>query len=254
MGEVKESLNYTKEFKEMFEKELCYKNGLNMHSAWADLMKLFACDLSNLTEGRKDIKEKRIKDFKECAKRLGGIEIPLKLFDLMTKALWTDPAQDFLGTIYMNLGGNKGTGQFFTPYNVGWMMAHMNLMDADEVIKEKGYISTADPSSGSGILLLTQANVLREKGYNTSTQALFCGQDIDETCTCMTYIQLALTGCAAVIKCGNTLTDPFTGNPLFVKENDDTYWYTPMFYLPEWNKRRKEIIEERKLNKLKRAS
>ena len=235
--------DHIKEFKNIFENELCHKNGLSMHSAWNDLMLMYACDISNLAEVRKDIKEKRIGRFKECAERLGGVEVPFKLFQIITNALWTNPAQDFLGTLYMTLGGNKGLGQVFTPYHISEIMAEMSLDDAKSEMEDKGYISVADPCVGAGAMLVACANVLRNKGLDVATQSLLFGQDVDETCIHMAYIQLALTGCTAVMKHGDSLTDPFDGEPLFMEE-DDCYWYTPMFYHPKWNDRRKEYVEE----------
>lgn len=42
-------------------------------------------------------------------------------------ALLENPEQDFLGTVYHNLGLSKSqAGQFFTPYNVGQMMARIH--------------------------------------------------------------------------------------------------------------------------------
>ena len=237
---IKDSI---KDFKTIFEKELCYKNGLNMHSAWDDLMSMYACDISNLMEIREDVKKKRIKQFKECAKRLGGIEVPFKLFEIITDALWSNPSQDFLGTLYMSLGGNKGLGQVFTPYGISKIMAIMNLEDVENAINENGYVSAADPCAGAGAMLIASSNILRDKGFDPATQGLFFGQDIDETCVHMAYIQLALTGCAAVIKHGNSLTDPCVENPLFIND-DDNYWYTPALYLKEWGCRRKDYIEK----------
>lgn len=46
-------------------------------------------------------------------------------------ALLENPEQDFLGTVYHNLGLSKSqAGQFFTPYNVGQMMARINMPDS----------------------------------------------------------------------------------------------------------------------------
>lgn len=46
-------------------------------------------------------------------------------------ALLENPKQDFLGTVYQRLGLAKSrAGQFFTPYNVGQMMARMNMPDS----------------------------------------------------------------------------------------------------------------------------
>lgn len=52
-------------------------------------------------------------------------------------ALLENPEQDFLGTVYHNLGLSKSqAGQFFTPYNVGQMMARIQharfTMDGEE--------------------------------------------------------------------------------------------------------------------------
>ena len=57
-------------------------------------------------------------------------------------ALESNPAQDFLGSIYMELGlGNHWKGQFFTPYSVCQCMAAMTLNNPVEQIRQKGYIT-----------------------------------------------------------------------------------------------------------------
>ena len=236
---------YIKEFKKIFE-EMCYHKGLSRKSAWSDLMLMFSCDISNLTEIRENVKKERIKTFKRCADGLGGIEKPLKLLEIVARALTENPAQDFLGELYMNIGmGERGWGQFFTPYNVSYMMAMMNLDDVDAHIKENSYTSIADPCVGAGAMLVAAAQVIRDKGYDPAVNALMFGQDLDQTAINMAYVQLSLTGCAAVLVEGNSLTDPYTGNPLFIDE-DKHVWYTPALYLKEWNGRRIEEIKKYK--------
>lgn len=237
---------YTKEFLKLFD-EMCYKKGLNRRSAWSDLMLMAACDISNITEVRKDIKEYRVKLYKECEERLGGSDIPSKLLGFVIGALSENPAQDFLGEVYMHVGmGEKGFGQFFTPYHVGSLMARMSIGDTRTPIKENGFVSVADPCVGSGVMLLAAADIIRNEGLNVSESALFYGQDIDETAVNMAYIQMALLGCAAVIAHGDSLSEPYTGNPLFV-EDGMNLWYTPVLFADTWNRRR--ISEISKLRK-----
>lgn len=81
-------------------------------------------------------------------------------------ALLENPEQDFLGTVYHNLGLSKSrAGQFFTPYNVGQMMARMrkrttiviHCYDEDFTLKgdvqvTPGWRKFEKPSSGDKML------------------------------------------------------------------------------------------------------
>ena len=236
---------YTKEFVSLFD-EMCYKKGLHKRSAWSDLMLMFACDISNITEIREDVKKNRIKQYKECEERLGGSDIPIRLLAILIQALSDNPGEDFLGKVYMNVGmGEKNWGQFFTPSSVASLMSRITILQgADDNIAKNGYTSVADPTVGSGAMLLEAAETIRSMGHDVSSNALFFGQDLDYTSACMAFVQLALTGCAALIVVGNSLTEPYTGNPLFIEANGD-YWYTPVLYTETWNKRRIKYLKDK---------
>lgn len=79
-----------KEFMDLFED---LTGSLNDWQVWSDLMAMMACSLSNAF----DCNEKRIKDrekeYSESEKRLGGNEIPAKIFVVVTQALERNPDQ-----------------------------------------------------------------------------------------------------------------------------------------------------------------
>lgn len=82
-------------------------------------------------------------------------------------ALLENPEQDFLGTVYHNLGLSKSqAGQFFTPYNVGQMMARINMPDS-LVLDKSRILRVNDPCCGAGCLLLAGYNVMREQLEST---------------------------------------------------------------------------------------
>ena len=78
---------------------------------------------------------------------------------------------------------------------------------------------------------------------------VFYAQDIDRIAALMCYIQLSLLGCKALIKIGNSLTDPLTENePL-----NENIWLTPMvaggtifklFGLQVGRKGKHDVVEE----------
>ena len=236
--------DYIKEFNKIFE-EMTYKRGLNRRSAWENLMLMFAIDISNFTEIREEVKKDRLDTFSSCTENLGGTDEPQKLFNIIVKAISENPEQDFLGDLYMSLGGIRELGQCFTPYHICSLMAELSLEDSKTPIEENGFVSVADPCVGAGAMLIASANKIRNDGYDPSTQALFYGQDLDQTCVCMAYIQLSLQGLPAVVVQGNSLTEPYTGNPMFVEDNSN-YWYTPILYTKAWEDKRKEYIKKYK--------
>lgn len=107
-------------------------------------------------------------------------------------ALLENPEQDFLGTVYHNLGLSKSqAGQFFTPYNVGQMMARINMPDS-LVLDKSRILRVNDPCCGAGCLLLAGYNVMREQLESTDPDwdkyVLFVAQDIDPLVCKMCYM------------------------------------------------------------------
>ncbi|ADL36100.1 hypothetical protein bpr_II162 (plasmid) [Butyrivibrio proteoclasticus B316] len=236
-------MDYKKEFQKEFE-SMCYNKGLNKKEAWGILMEMFACTLSNQTEPRYNVRQEREEKYYKCEERLGGKEIPAKLLAYLMMALNEDPNQDFLGDMYMKLSmGERAWGQIFTPYHVCEMMAQMTFDSPEKDIKDHGYVTTLDPAVGGGAMLIASAQALRDAGYDPKTQMIAVGQDVDITAVYMAFVQLAIIGCPAVVVHGDSLAEPYTGNPLFVDDNS-SYWYTPMLFTKAWFERRKAFIEE----------
>jgi type I restriction-modification system DNA methylase subunit len=132
-----------------------------------------------------------------------------QLLEITVDAL-EEKEQDFLGEVftYGELTNNK-KAQFFTPYNISYMMAEMSVGDTDCPITKVLRIS--DPCCGAGGMLVACASVLKKYGkINYQQNVLFSGIDIDPRCARMTFIQLSLLGVPAIITCGNSLTkEPF---------------------------------------------
>lgn len=227
-----------KEFLDVF-RTLCRSR--SSWQVWADLMSVFACILSNAVDRSGKHYGPREREYGECIRRLGGVEVPAKLFAVIVEALERNPEQDFLGKMYMNLElGNHWKGQFFTPYNICKMMSEMIIGNAAAEIGRRGYVSICDPACGAGATLIAAANTLHRQREDFQHHVLFVGQDIDRVAAQMCYIQLSLLGCAGYICVGNTLTNPQTGHVLFPEEKEgQELWYMPMFMSQIWDGRRR---------------
>ena len=227
------------EFLKVF-REMCYCR--SSWQVWADLISVIACSLANSADPDKTGKkyQDREKEYQQCVERLGGVEKPAECLGIIVQALESDPEQDFLGTLYMELElGNHWKGQFFTPYNICKMMSSIAAGDVDAKIEKNGYISVCDPACGAGATLISTANEMKQSKYNFQKHVLFVGQDIDRVAGLMCYIQLSLLGCAGYICIGNTLTNPLWGYDLFPQEKEgQELWIMPMFHTEPWIWRR----------------
>ena len=142
-------------------------------------------------------------------------------------ALLENPEQDFLGTVYHNLGLSKSqAGQFFTPYNVGQMMARMSMPDSFVLDKSRVW-RVNDPCCGAGCLLLAGYNAMREQLESTDPDwdkyVLFVAQDIDPLACKMCYIQMCCIGVPGVVVAGNSLF------PDAEREPTD-FWFTHKYF------------------------
>lgn len=228
---------YEKEFIDIF-RSLC--DSRSTWQVWSDLMSAISCSLSNVADRREPHYSNREKEYADCIKRLGSIDVVARIFAIITSAYEFLPNQDFLGKMYMLLElGNHWKGQFFTPYNVCELMAKVSMSDKQDEIKAKGYISVNDCACGAGALLIASANAFREQGINYQNHVVFVAQDIDRVAGMMCYIQLSLLGCAGYVCIANTLTNPLRGHVLFPQEHDNQeLWFTPMFASDVWHWRR----------------
>ena len=102
-----------------------------------------------------------------------------------------------LGEVYMeSIGGNKNSGQFFTPYSVSLATARLTLPDT---IDENKKLSLCEPTCGSGGMVIAAAQVLQEKGINYQRVLDVVCQDLDWTAVYMCYVQLSLLGVKAIV-------------------------------------------------------
>jgi type I restriction-modification system DNA methylase subunit len=124
--------------------------------------------------------------------------------------------EDHLGKIYMEMSiYNKGTGQFFTPYNLSKLTAQL------VGIEEKSTITIDEPAVGSGGMVIAYAEHLLKKGINPQSKLIISASDKDINCVRMSHIQLSILGLRAKIFHRDTLA-----------MNTWKVIYTPFYYAP----------------------
>ena len=197
---------------------------------WNDFLSLSAISLANVMPApEKEEREKQYLSIMDKYQKEEQEAFP-KMLGLVVLALEENPEQDFLGSLYhyMNLQQEQ-KGQFFTPYHICQFMSEIQFSDAeaDEMLKERRYISVNDPACGAGAMLIAFANVAKRHGINYQKHVLFVAQDIDRTAAMMCYIQLSLLGCPAVVAIGDSLAKPFP-------HPDNEVWCTMFYYLNQW--------------------
>lgn len=130
-----------------------------------------------------------------------------KMFVLLGDAL-TENMSDVLGEIYMEAGmGSKYTGQFFTPFHLSELCARMGIHP--EEIREGERLTLNEPSSGGGGMIIAACKVLHEAGFDFQRKLDVVAQDLDWKGVYMTYLQLSLIGCRAIVVQGDTLCEPY---------------------------------------------
>ena len=234
------------DYKRLFLKEFnTLSENYSPWSVWQDFIYLTAASIANAVDRRADVWEKREDEYKSIIRKYKTDEQMkfVNLFVLTTLALEENPAQDFLGSLYMELNlSNHWKGQFFTPWDIAELKA--NLVESKETlesqIRQQHYISVNDPACGAGCILLAFAYLLwNHYGINYQESVLFIGQDVDPVVAKMCYIQLSLLGCPGYVIIGNTITEPVTKGttlqPIYDRPGD--LWFTPFYYSDTWSTR-----------------
>lgn len=141
-------------------------------SVWRDFIFVSAVAISNRVDKRPGVWHKRENEYLRTIRRYNRNErndIPT-LLAYTSKALMDNPAQDFLGKLFMELElSNHWKGQFFTPYSVADLMTRLTVGDGKNLKAEAerhGYITVNDPTCGSGVMLIAFANRCRELGVD----------------------------------------------------------------------------------------
>ena len=231
-------ISRVKEFVKVFEK---MNARYNREELWYDFIDMCAIAFANTCDVR--CKDEREKQYDSIVAKYDKETMDhfTTLTALMMHALIADPEQDFLGTVYGHLGlTKKHAGQFFTPYNVGHMMAEINI--SSSVALDKSSLFTVnDPCCGAGCLLLAQYNVMRKMLETTDPEwekyVLFVAQDIDPLACKMCYIQMCCLGIPGVV---------ITGNSLFPDEQHSPtdIWFTPKYFLLDDNALKNTFTEK----------
>lgn len=147
--------------------------------------------------------------------------------------------KDCLGQVFMEMDlGNAFGGQFFTPYEISMLMAHLTLgpITQDDVDAKGGFIRIHDPAVGAGAMVIAMSEALLNQGINYQQCMHVVAQDIDATACHLAYIQFAVLAIPAVVIVGNTLT-------MEVREQ----WLTPAHILGHWGariRRREALADE----------
>ena len=130
---------------------------------------------------------------------------------------------DALGDVYMRSGcGNKGTGQFFTPYHISYATAAAGYTNDIKKLSQDNVIEVAEPSCGAGGMIIAIAQLMKDNGLNPQRNMHVTAQDLDWTAVYMTYVQLSLLGIRATVVQGDSLAEPY--KPGYPKER---VWHTP---------------------------
>lgn len=219
-----QNVDNKKEFIKYFE-NLSFKYG--RYRVWTDFVYISAYAISNPFDKR--FFEEREKHYNEIISRYEKEEISnfVHMLAEVISAYIENTEQDFLGSIFGELRlNNEWSGQFFTPYNIGSMMSKIILEDQIETKSKSEPITISDPCCGSGCLLIGAVNHARESGYNIEKDVIIYTQDIDNIAALMCYIQLSLLGCKAIVKIGDSLSDPLViGDDM----KNPNLWLTPAF-------------------------
>jgi hypothetical protein len=197
------------------------------HQVFSDFCELAACAVSNSVDLHQA--EKREARYMEIIGRYERAEVdrfPQMLGELVLALEGT--RRDVLGQIFIAMElGNHWKGQFFTPYEVAYLMASLTQGDAADTIERQGFITLQEPAIGAGAMVIASAEALLDVGINPQQSLHVTGIDVDATACHMAYLQLALLHIPAIILHANALSDQAPWG----------HWVTPAHVLGLWDSR-----------------
>lgn len=226
---------YGKEFEKQF-------NGLcrtrDRREAWCDFIDFVgqAIDFSYTGNERSGKEVQRIKQkYKQHE-----LEVMVELMKLVEESYRHNTEQDFLGELAMVLGlMSNEDGKYFSPFDLSALTTRLGMMNFKEAIEKHGWTSVSDPTCGSGAMLIAAANECMRLGIDYQNKVVFIGQDIKYTTALACLIQLTILRCPGYVVVGNTLTEPMTGHALFGELKGMKTFYTPEYFSPVWEDRRR---------------
>jgi len=187
---------------------------------WSDCTYLWAAALSNAYD--KERADAREAEYLRIISKYQKEDVTMicKLFAKIVCELEKNQEQDILGEVYMQLSiYSKQKAQHFTPYYLSEMMAKMTL-GTEEENNEPQMIY--EPTCGSGVNLISAANIMRANGINYQQNVYFVAQDLAPVVARMCYIQMSLLGMSGMVLIGDTLKNNI---------NEMERWYTPFHFL-----------------------
>ncbi len=201
-------MDYTQEIVNTIDKMSGGYSSYEIFSDWIKLSSLMLSNETDLIHGK--IWQQRERDFVATMKKYSAEEQG-EMSDLFGMLVLTMDHEitDVLGDVYMRGGmGSKSTGQFFTPFQISYLTAQLNI---PRDIGPENPLVMNEPSSGGGGMIIAAVRVLKERGVNPQRCMKVVAQDLDWKGVYMTYLQLSILGIKATVVQGDTLTEPYTG-------------------------------------------
>lgn len=205
----------------------------SMWQVFNDCIEIFALCFQNqfLFGKRYNENEER---YKQIIKQYSEQEMQTitQIFAELINMAEQNPFRDLLGDLYMQLNmGSDALGQFFTPYSVAFTMAKscISIEQIENQITDKGYITINEPTCGGGANVIAFCEYLYKHNINYQSQCVIVCQDLSRLTALMCYVVLSLLGCSAVVKIGDTLSNPYTNYRDELKRSSEI-WTTPMFH------------------------
>ena len=199
-----------------------------------DCVYMYAISIQNAVMGAPKIWAKLEKEYKNIAAGYTGDELykVCEIFAEIVILADEQPFQDLLGDLYMRLNmGSEAIGQFFTPYHIAYLTAKTSLPEeaVKDALSKKKLIKIIEPAVGAGANLVAACNVLNDYGINYQDKSVvLVGQELSRLTAMMCYIMLSIIGANAIVKVGDTLSDPYTNYCDEVKRGSEL-WITPQF-------------------------
>lgn len=224
----------------------------SIHQVFNDCIEMYALSIQNVFTTDEAFAENERKYMEYAEKYTIDELVTIRMiFSEIISQLEINPFQNLLGELYMNLGfGSKALKQTFTPFSVAYLMAKLafDKEQVDKEISENGYFTLLEPSAGSAVNVIAFCKVFQEHGYNFQTQCVAVCQELHRLSALMSYVTLSLIGCPAIIKVGDTLSNPYTH---YLEEcaKGSEIWTTAMFYVQNFHDKftRNKMIKEDKL-------
>jgi len=215
--------------------DVAEKTGKSLWTVFGDFVECAALAISNRVDlAPYDAREARYMEIVRSYADPDHFRLFAKAMVELQKLYLADPCgSDVLGTLFQDMDlANSHAGQFFTPFNVSYMMAQMTMSDIREKVEQDGFITMCDPCSGAGGMAIAAAKAVLEQDLNPTTCMHVAAIDIDRRCVHMTYVQLSMLSIPAVVSHGNSLRLTF-----------DEHWFTPEHVTGGWSRRLRRQTE-----------